>query len=466
MSMFNKNPRNVQDVSRRLNQVMGPKITEDHHSAHLLLANTPPDGGYVLDIDRHDYDADLNKGPHTPDELHVALRPVLVLAQCFALMPLYGVSSPHPKHLRFQWFSIRVLYTCALVVGSITIVILSIIRTVNNGISFLSTVDFVFFGSSAIVALLFLKLATEWKQLVDEWGPAERKIIRIYGPLKKLPNQMRTMAYTVMALAFAEHVTATATHVANALPCTGGEWNWRLAEAYYHFAFRQVFSQTEVSLWIAAPLSVLNLLVTCAWNFMDLFIMVLSVALAARFKQINDKLESVKGKVMPRWFWRQTRELYNTLSCLTKRLDETLSLIVLLSFANNLYFICLQLLNSLKPLRNLWQAIYFVFSFGYLVLRTATVSLFAAHIFDESKRPVSVLFSVPSECYCTEVQRFLTQVTSDNLALTGCRFFSVTRTLMLTVAGTIVTYEIVLVQFNAVNSADDNSHNLTANCFM
>jgi len=78
-----------------------------------------------------------------------------------------------------------------------------------------------------------------------------------------------------------------------------------------------------------------------------------------------------------------------------------------------------------------------------------------------------------------QVARFLTQVASDELALTGYNFFAVTRTFMLTVsrpflysrpfryfintslnvylfiviikvAGTIVTYEIVLIQFNNV----------------
>uniref|UniRef100_A0A8D9AWY0 Gustatory receptor for sugar taste 64f n=1 Tax=Cacopsylla melanoneura TaxID=428564 RepID=A0A8D9AWY0_9HEMI len=96
-----------------------------------------------------------------------------------------------------------------------------------------------------------------------------------------------------------------------------------------------------------------NFILTCAWNFMDLLIIILSHALAIRFQQVNQRLLSLKGKV----------------------------------------------------------------------------------------------------------SRFLTQVTSDDLALTGCKFFSVTRSLMLTIAGTIVTYEIVLVQFNAVtgDSSVDNS---------
>nr|ALV87610.1 gustatory receptor 1 [Drosicha corpulenta] len=195
---------------------------------------------------------------------------------------------------------------------------------------------------------------------------------------------------------------------------------------------------------------------------MDLFVIVLSIAMSERYKQLNMLLKSVEGRAMPISFWKKVRETYNELSRLTKTLDDLISPIVLLSFANNLYFICLQLLNSLKPMNSIWHAIYFVYSFSYLVLRMTAVSLYAAAIYEQSKATKSVLFSVPSDNYCIEVSRMILQIASDELLLTGCRFFSVTRTLILTVAGTIVTYEIVLVQFNAVNA--DIKRNRTLVC--
>jgi gustatory receptor len=47
-------------------------------------------------------------------------------------------------------------------------------------------------------------------------------------------------------------------------------------------------------------------------------------------------------------FWKQARENYTSLTQLTEALNHCISHIVLLSFASNLYFICLQLFNSLK----------------------------------------------------------------------------------------------------------------------
>lgn len=79
------------------------------------------------------------------------------------------------------------------------------------------------------------------------------------------------------------------------------------------------------------------------------------------------------------------------------------------------------------------QIVYFFWSFGFLILRTAFVAFCAADIHDQSKEAKTVIYSVPQESYCSETKRFLTQLTTNEIALTGCRFFSVTRGLILTV---------------------------------
>lgn len=43
----------------------------------------------------------------------------------------------------------------------------------------------------------------------------------------------------------------------------------------------------------------------------------------------------------------------------------------------------------------------------------------------------------------------------DVVALSGMRFFYLTRTLVLSVAGTIITYELVLVQFHKGQKSGD-----------
>lgn len=54
-------------------------------------------------------------------------------------------------------------------------------------------------------------------------------------------------------------------------------------------------------------------------------------------------------------------------------------------------------------MQSVFQAIYFVYSFTYLLVRICAVSLYAASVNDASKECTSVLFSIPSESYCIEV---------------------------------------------------------------
>jgi len=53
-------------------------------------------------------------------------------------------------------------------------------------------------------------------------------------------------------------------------------------------------------------------------------------------------------KAMPEWWWAEARNDYNHLATLTRMVDCHISSIVFLSFAIDLYFICIQLLFSFK----------------------------------------------------------------------------------------------------------------------
>lgn len=93
---------------------------------------------------------------------------------------------------------------------------------------------------------------------------------------------------------------------------------------------------------------------------------------------------------------------------------------------------------------------YFWYSLIFLIVRTLAVSLFSADINDESKQPLKMFRFVPTESWCLEVRgfgikkriflndrfqikRFSGEVTRDVVALSGMRFFHLTRTLVLSV---------------------------------
>lgn len=92
-----------------------------------------------------------------------------------------------------------------------------------------------------------------------------------------------------------EHITTVSTGILKAVPCSTGGLD--IIRAYFSTAFRQVFTVMDYSVLLAVPLGFLNFITASAWNFTDLFIILLACALSDRFKQLNRKLTNIKGRV-------------------------------------------------------------------------------------------------------------------------------------------------------------------------
>lgn len=63
------------------------------------------------------------------------------------------------------------------------------------------------------------------------------------------------------------------------------------------FIFAQIFSRISYSLWKGILIDIINILSTFSWNFVDLFLILISIALADQFRQLNSRLYSIRGKV-------------------------------------------------------------------------------------------------------------------------------------------------------------------------
>ncbi|XP_076665648.1 gustatory receptor 5a for trehalose [Andrena cerasifolii] len=396
------------------------------------------------------------------DSLHASMRPIIMLAQCFSMFPVSGVNTPDASNLRFTWRSPKIIYCAISFLGSSTVTVFNILRLISTGINSTKMTTLVFNGTNLIASFLFLKLATEWPCLMLTWEKLEKELSNRHRSVSKmsLSTKFKLVTTVVIIIALVEHSLSILHGSLKAAECAYFQGNPDIIGVYFQSQFPQVFSKISYSLWIGIIVDIINILSTFSWNFVDLFLILISLALADQFRQLNSRLYSIRGKyhfvvkAMPEWWWAEARSDYNHLASLTRQLDSHISAMVLLSFATDLYFICIQLLFSFNPMRGIVEKIYFGFSFGFLLARTTLVSLCAASIHDESLLPAPVLYSVSGGSFSTEVMRFLSQVTTDSICLTGMKFFSVTRSLVLTVAGTIVTYELVLVQFNSVQQMD------------
>lgn len=79
------------------------------------------------------------------DSFHGAMCPALMVAQCFALLPVDGISRNHPGVPQFRWLSFRVFYTVAVFTGTGVVALLAAYRMIREGLSFSSS------GESGVV---------------------------------------------------------------------------------------------------------------------------------------------------------------------------------------------------------------------------------------------------------------------------------------------------------------------------
>lgn len=79
------------------------------------------------------------------------------------------------------------------------------------------------------------------------------------------------------------------------------------------------------------------------------------------------------------------------------------------------------------------NVIYFWCSFLYLLGRTIITQFIASEIYTSSKYPIEIIKSIPQEGWCIEMQRIMDEARSQTIALSGMKFFYLTRKTILTV---------------------------------
>ncbi|XP_055373586.1 gustatory receptor for sugar taste 64a-like isoform X2 [Condylostylus longicornis] len=180
---------------------------------------------------------------------------------------------------------------------------------------------------------------------------------------------------------------------------------------------------------------------------MDMFIILVSIGINFRFQQLNKYLQKTIEtiEVQDDIFFEKVRLDFIQLCDLLKYIDDELSFIILLSCFNNLYFICYQLMNVFKTLRYTVNYIYYWYSTLYLLGRTIFLFIVAANIYESSRVPYELFQLIQKTSY--EIDRFCHQIKYEMIALSGMGFFYFTRKLLLSMLGTIVTFELVMIQF-------------------
>ncbi|XP_063697624.1 gustatory receptor for sugar taste 64a-like [Culicoides brevitarsis] len=384
------------------------------------------------------------------DSFHRAIMPVLVMIQCFGIMPVVGVTSSDVRQVRYKTKSFRFAYSLFTL---LCILLESVSALVTMGEIRLNNIDTIFYRLSSMFGTYqFFLFAKKWPEFIRKWTRHEMvflgKIYKNHG--KTLKFKIRVVAVVIFTLAFTEHILYLFSQ-GFAMEYKMEKCNLtvpNIVEHYYRVNRRHIFVvfpfyHDTMVVWMVW----LNFVITVIWNFMDIFTALVGIALSHRINQLNRKIrEATRQKNMQNsdLFWYQIRTHFVQITDLVDYSVKEISQVVISALACDMYFICLQFFNLFKKRPYQINYIFFFFSTSFFIVRTFTAVYCASMIHDSAQQALNYIRMVPSLEYSLDLKRFFEHIRWDIIAYSGKKFFFLTRGALLTMGGYIFTYELLL----------------------
>ncbi|XP_065072752.1 gustatory receptor for sugar taste 64a-like [Ochlerotatus camptorhynchus] len=335
---------------------------------------------------------------------------------------------------------------------------------IRSGINFSNIIGVYFFIDTSVIVSLMVQMASNWSQFLTEIDKVELVLQqKSYNPLKvRLNVNCWRMAAGWIVLGTVEHLFATF----NGVYIQYREWlrcnkvySYTM-EVYARRRFAYIFNWMPYNIPVYFFAHYVIYAVTMAWTYQDVLIMVISMYVIARYRQFFGRVEAAGPQQEP--FWMEIREHYVMLSEFLEKVDQLLSPLVISSCWNNIFLICYQLLHSLEQNRFAISFVYCCYSLGFLIGRTWTTLLMAANLNREIRSARRAVHRIPSEYWCTDLERYYLQLRVEVGALSGKRFFYLTHRTVFTIVALIFTYELVMLKYSRLEAVAEVSGNCSA----
>lgn len=317
----------------------------------------------------------------TMGTFHEAIKPILVIAQLFGVLPVENITAKDPSTMKFRWKSLRFFFAVFVTLCCGIEAILTIYWTLRKRVEFGKMVYLVFYVTNFLSFVCFLILARNWPTLMVKWHEVERKLPppRTKSERRSLLVRMRSIAAIILTISLIEHILSIVSSIAIVKDCPNIT---NIMKAYFVKSFPHVFSFVRYTPALSVYVKFIHVTSTFVWSFADLFIMMISCGLSEKFRLINERMLEDKGKVRvciyfyicqlrltssyfvslptfllfiqthwkfnPPEYWSDYRRYYRSICDLVSIIDDKISTITILSMSNNLFFICVQLLNSME----------------------------------------------------------------------------------------------------------------------
>ncbi|KAG5891343.1 hypothetical protein JTB14_034410 [Gonioctena quinquepunctata] len=386
---------------------------------------------------------------HGHTVLHDAMGWTIFVYQIFGFMPIDGILQPNIYELKFSWFFLRTVYSLLTICGLTFMTGIQVTRFFVSEVQMADVMRLLYFMRSLFATIYLLYMATYWQKFLRKWNKVDKLMSR-YGMPEGLRRKVNWVTAIFMALFLVDYILVQLQRIQGDLQ--SGRPIVMNIKTWNHFQkdlkFQYVYELVDYSFASGMILVVIQIQVLLAGTFVDLFIMIISLALASRITQVTERIKlASECKTTPDSTWKDLREDYNILACLCKFVNRKVGPVILLSFAANLGILLILLFNSLNIKKGIIGELYLYYAFLFLLSKTVGVCILGAKVNDGSRKPLMYLYSVPAATHNVEIDRLIRQIIRDDMALSGMNFFHIRRNIILKIAGSIVTYELVLMQF-------------------
>jgi gustatory receptor len=211
-----------------------------------------------------------------------------------------------------------------------------------------------FYFDAVAQSVLFLYLATKWKEIMSFWCKKEKTFLcETYTRSTyrfPLSLQIKLIGVVFFILFLTEHfmfialqiqVTQQQMEVCNVTDMS-------FLNNYLRRLRPHLLDVLPYHWWIFPPFQWTITLMAFCWNYVDYFIVILSLGISTRFTQLNERLRHTPRHQMDRKFWLEIRLHYTNLVDLLEYVDDQISLLVLFSMSHNLFLVCTKIFEAVK----------------------------------------------------------------------------------------------------------------------
>jgi gustatory receptor len=208
-----------------------------------------------------------------------------------------------------------------------------------------------FYFDAVVQSILFLQLATKWKDIMSFWMKKEEPFL--YEPYTRscrLSLRVKLIGVVFFMFYLTEHLMFIAMQL---------EYNYHqlttcnvtdvpFLQNYMRRLRPHLLDVLPYHWWIFPPFQWTITLMAFCWNYVDYFIVIISLGISTRFNQLNERLLQTPQDQKDGKFWMDIRLHYTNLVDLLEYIDDQISLLVLFSMSHNLFLVCTKIFEAVK----------------------------------------------------------------------------------------------------------------------